>query len=191
MNKLDLKEVVEHLGTALKILSSVDIQDGRLRQRYAELLVAYNLAERGHEVQIGSERENKNADVYLPEKKIRVEVKSSLYLMRLNKPRTADASFRMGKQITENKFDYCVFVTFEGHDPQEMFVFSREELKEVAKPRPKIAQHPTTNACLLLYHGRYENYSSYLKHYGEPELDIEIKLHKNPEQYNRNWGKIQ
>ena len=46
------------------------------------------------------------------------------------------------------------------------------------------------NACLLLYHGHYENYTKYMESWDDPEYEIEIDLHKYPEKYQENWEKI-
>ena len=189
MNITKLERVVRNLEESLGILAEAGIQDTRIRNRYAELLAAYILASKGFEVQIGAERKNRNADLYLPIIKKRIEVKSGLYIPRGENPRTCDASFGKGTQISKKKFDFCVFMTFDGSTPQEKFVFNRSELSEVTQPRPKMAKF-ANNSCMLLYHSEYDAYSRYLNRYGEPEYEIEKELHQNPEKFNERWDII-
>ena len=102
------------------------------------------------------------------------------------------ASFGKGTQITKQKFDICVFILFsieEWWEVENTFVFTHEELQEISNPRYSMAAFKS-NACLLLYHGNYENYAKYMESLDAPEYQIEIDLHKNPEKYQENWDKI-
>lgn len=191
MKREDLIELVNSFEKTLNILNANGLHDSKLRSRYAEFLVALILAERGHNVQVLNKRDNSNADIYMPDKGIRVEVKSGLY-----KPEddafTTDASFGHGEQIGK-KFDFCVFVTFnEGKTkPEELFVFSSDNLKEVKESDRKISGFPETNPCLLLRYRSYKEYEKYFetKEWKQDMLKIEIKLHKHPEEY-QNWDII-
>jgi len=183
-----LLKITNYLENTLKELTKSGITDSKLRFKYAEYLVAYELAKRGHYVQLSNERENTNADIYIADKQKRVEVKSGKY----DEDGWADASFGRGKQILENKFDYCVFVTFDESDESkvnEIFIFTKEELEEVAKPRKDISMHPKTNPCLLL---RCLNFNEYEKEYIKTfkSLKIEVDLNKYPQKYDRAWAKI-
>jgi hypothetical protein len=183
-----LLKITNYLENTLKELTKLGIVDSKLRSKYAEYLVAYELAKRGHDVQLSNERENTNADIYIADKQKRVEVKSGKY----DEEGWTDASFGDGKQISRNKFDYCVFVTFDESDESkvnEIFIFTREELEEVAKPRKGIAAHPKTNPCLLL---RCRNFNEYEEEYVKTHksLKIEVDLNKYPKKYDQAWTKI-
>ena len=138
--------------------------------KYAEFYVAWKIEELGYEVQIGSERtgkNSKNADIYLPNEKIRVEVKSSTFKFLEG---GWSASFRKGSQITKHKFDVCVFISFsieEWGEVENTFVFAHKEVREISNPRYSMAE-VKNNACLLLYHGNYENYSKYMESLDAP-----------------------
>jgi len=157
-----LLKITKSLEDALKELTKLGIVDSRLRSKYAEYLVACELAKRGYKVQLLNERENKNADIYIADKQKRVEVKSGKY----DEDGWTDASFGKGNQISKNKFDYCVFVTFDESDESkvnEIFIFTREELKEVTKRRKGIAAHPETNPCLLLRCRDFKKFKEFMK----------------------------
>lgn len=182
MNNEDLANVVSKLDEAIVALGMTGHEDNRIMPIYIEYWVANELAKHGHNVEVLNRRSH---DLLLPDKNIRIEVKSGKY-----DGVGAAASFYKGHQIKDEKFDYCVFATYDiDYTIKEAMIFSREELLEVAeKPRPSFAAHPTTNPCLLL---RYNNIEDYLqKVEAEKRLDIEVDLHKNPEKYLKNWSKI-
>lgn len=192
MKQTRFNEVVHHLKTAFQLIDQYGIFDSRMLSKYAEFYVAWKMEELGYEVQIGSERtgkNSKNADIYLPNERIRVEVKSSIFKF----PQGGwNASFGKGTQITKHKFDICVFIPFsieEWWEVENTFVFTHEELREISNPRYIMAKFKN-NACLLLYHGYYENYTKYMESWDDPEYQIEIDLHKNPEKYQENWDKM-
>ena len=138
-------------------------------------------------MQLSNERENTNADIYLADKQKRVEVKSGKY----DEDGWTDASFGKGSQILKNKFDYCVFVTFDESDESkvnEIFIFTRKELEEVTKHRKGIAKHPETNFCLLLRCRNFNEYKAYIKPH--KQLKIEYNLNKYPKRYDGAWDKI-
>ena len=183
MRKADLANAVEKLEAALEALGMTEHEDTRIMPIYSEYWVANELMKIGHDVEMINRR---GYDLLLPEKNIRIEVKSGKY-----SGRSAAASFGKGFQITDAKFDFCVFTTYDiDFGIKEAMVFSREELNEVAnKPRSHLAAHPTTNPCLLL---RYDSIDEYLQDIEEGyRLEIEIDLHKYPEKYVSKWSKIQ
>jgi len=189
VKKKDIIEIVNHLEKALNILNATGLRDSKLRSKYAEYLVALKLAEMRYEVQVMNERDDRSADIYIPNKGIRVEVKSGEYRYE-DGAYTTDASFGHGNQI-EKKFDFCVFVTFDKGRQKEFFIFSSEDLKEVKESKRNIAGFPKTNPCLLLRYRNYEEYEKYFEKIGRKQdmLKIEIDLHKYPEKY-QDWDKI-
>ena len=145
MRKEELERVTTYLEKAIEELDSAGIDDERIISRYVEYRVAFELAKRGHVVQLLNRRDDKKADIYLPEENIRVEVKSGKFVYG-----SSCASFGKGRQIRERKFDYCVFVTYDENKIKEFLVFRREEIKEVANRRlTRFARFPKTNipAC--------------------------------------------
>jgi len=183
----DLELVVRNLRQVLEVLHNSGLEDRELRSKYAEFLVTKEIASRGYEVQVLNEREVRSADIYVPEIDKRIEVKSGLFKEESGVI-TTDASFGKGSQIRKRKFDVCVFVAFNGINP-EFYVFTLEELLEVGEnERVNIADHPDTNPCLLILCKSYEDYMNYLRN--EKMLNIEIDLHKNPEKYKDRWDKI-
>lgn len=189
MKKRELGQVATHLRKILVILSSSNAEDSWIRKAYAEYLVASELAKRGYTVQIATERDVSSADIFLSDIQKRVEVKSGVYESDEYGVETA-ASFGKGTQITKGKFDYCVFVTFDKNDVDKTFIFRREELKEVGKPRISIAGFPDTNPCLLLFYKRYRDYLSFAKAYPKDRFQIEDDLNKNPRKYQDRWSII-
>jgi hypothetical protein len=124
----------------------------------------------------------READIYLPKSDLRVEVKTGKH-----SGSSSAASFGMGNQIKDVKFEACVFLPYDAR-VREFLIFDREELVEVAeKPRPKLAAFPETNACLLL---RYASYTDFENSIGKDALEIEKKLHKHPRMFKNRWDKI-
>jgi hypothetical protein len=188
MKAKSLKKIVKGLENIFRVLKDNGVNDHILRQRYAEYLVASILAGRGHAVSLLGERENTAADIYLTDKKIRVEVKSG----KIHKDGWADASFKIGNQISR-KFDFCVFVIF-GKSNRErvehLFVFTSDELQEVAKKRKHVAAFQGSNPCLLLYSPCLKEYDAYIKEEKTTPFKIERTLSRNPKRFDRKWGKI-
>jgi hypothetical protein len=186
MREEGLEKVVMQLEKAIQELSSANVDDERIMSRYAEYQVALELAKRECVVQVLNERDDKAADIYLPEDRIRVEVKSGKFV-----DGSSCASFGMGRQIKEPRFDYCVFIPYDENKIKEFLVFSREELLEVAdKPRVKFARFPKTNPCMLVRCDSYDDLKSRLQPFGEEVLKIEEELHKHPEKFRDKWSKI-
>lgn len=187
MKKDDLDMIVIQFEKILEILGSIGIDDERLMSRYVEYCVALELAKQGYFVQVLNERENKNADIYIPDKKIRIEVKSGKFVYG-----SSCASFGNGSQIKEGKFDYCVFVPYnEKYQIKEFLIFKRSELTEVAdKPRMNFPRFPRTNPCILVRCNDYDDLKNRLEPYGEQILKIEEELHKHPERFKDAWKKI-
>jgi hypothetical protein len=183
-----LKKIVKGLENIFLLLKDNGVNDHILRQRYAEYLVASILADKGHAVSLLGKRDITEADIYLPENDIRVEVKSG----KIHKDGWADASFNKGTQI-KRKFDYCVFVIFGKSNREKvenLFVFTRDELQEVAKKRKNVAAHEDSNPCLLLYSPSLKEYDAYIKEEKTTAFKIERALSRNPERFDRKWGKI-
>ncbi len=189
MRKEDLSKAVAHFEEILCILNANKLSDSKVRSRYAEFLVARKLAEIFPTVQILDERDVRSADIYIPSKGPRVEVKSGLYVEDEEGVFSANASFGSGNQIGK-KFDFCVFVTFDQCEPQEFFIFSSKELEGVKKSKRKIGAFEN-NQCLLVRYRSYDEYKKYFERQGRKQdmLEIEIKLHKHPEEY-QHWDKI-
>ena len=188
MKSKSLKKIVKGLENIFRALKDNEVNDHILRQRYAEYLVASILADKGHTVCLLGERQNTEADIYLPDKRIRVEVKSG----KIRDRGWTDASFTKGKQI-KRKFDYCVFVVF-GKSNRErvkhLFVFTRNELLEVTKKRKNVAAFQDSNPCLLLYAPSLKKYDAYIKEEKTTSFKIERALNRNPKRFHRQWGKI-
>lgn len=185
-----LGKITDSLAAVIRQLRQEDLYDGKLVERYAEYWVGRQLQARGHEVQFLKERERTSADIYLPNSAIRVEIKSA----RVNESGFAYASFGLGTQIKKKKFDYCVFLTFANtrtEHPKDVFVFSRDELGEVAHARKSLAGHPDTNPCLLMYGGAFRKYNDQLREWRVKPLKIEMRLHKTPQQFRGKWSKIE
>jgi hypothetical protein len=186
LKEKELTAVAKNLWRAIVALDRADIEDEKLWSRYAEYLIAFMLTKQGQAVWILNERTDKrarSADIYLPEKDIRIEVKTGKYSNG-----AYVASFREGSQIKEGKFDYCVFVTYDENGIRECLIFTRDELMEVAeKPRPPpIARYPN-NACILF---RYGSLTELEKGLGKDALKIETELHTHPERFKNKWDKI-
>jgi len=183
MRKEDLANVVEKLEAALDAIGMTEHEDTRIMPIYIEYWVASKIAEKTeHEADIVNRR---GYDILLPEKNIRIEVKSGKF-----DGFVSGASFGMGSQIRDGKFDFCIFVTYDiDFRPREAMIFKREELIEVAdKPRPEVARYPKTNPCLLL---RYDTLEDYMRTIDEKiQLRLEIDLHKHPEKFVNRWDKI-
>jgi hypothetical protein len=186
MRKEELERVVVHLKKAVMELSSAGIADERIMSRYVEYRVAFELAKRGHVIQVLNERDVKAADIYLPKDGIRIEVKSGKFVYG-----SSCASFGTGRQIREGRFDYCVFAPYDENGIKEFLIFSREELAEVSnKPRAKFARFPKTNPCMLVRCHSYDDLKSRLEPFDENVLRIEEELHKYPMKFKDAWYKI-
>src|SRR5438128_1445592 len=112
MKLKSLARITKSLKVVFSELERSNVKDHAIRHRYAEFFVASELRKRGHTVQLLGEREDKNADIYLPDTKKRVEIKSG----KTDGDDWAYASFGKGTQIKRNRFDYCVLVTFASED---------------------------------------------------------------------------
>ncbi len=188
MNRQSLLKITQALGRALGELKRQGYEDSRITERFAEYWVARELCQRGYKVQILDEREVTSADVYLPDAELRIEVKSAFF-----RDGFAYASFALGNQIKKKKFDYCVFLTFAetgGAKPKDVFIFSCDELKEIAKPRKGLADHPDSNPCLLMYGRSLKKYSRQVIKWHIRAFEIEKLLHRNPRRFNEAWRKI-
>jgi hypothetical protein len=192
MKRKSLRRIVKSLKTVLVELGAAGLKDRDIRHRYAEFLVALTLAKRGHSVQVLAEREDRSADIYLPDGGKRVEVKSCKAHDEGEEADWAYASFGHGNQIKGKKFDYCVFVIFDksSESVREIFVFTRNELKEVAKVRKGLAAHEDTNPCLLICAPTLKAYERGLKEWEVTPLRIERHLRKHPRRYMNAWSKI-
>jgi hypothetical protein len=186
MNLKSLRRITKHLRSAICELQDDDLRDRDIRHRYAEYLVARNLRENGFSVQLLNRREDRSADIYLPDaNKKRVEVKSSY----ADSDGCWYASFGKGNQIEKNKFDYCVFVTF-SKKSEEIFVFTKEELEEVTAIRKGLAAHEDTNPCLLMFAPTQKRFEKLVKEYGIKSFTIEKKLNRCRKKFRNAWHKI-
>ena len=189
MNKQSLIKITNSFKVALHELQRQSLHDSKLTERFAEYWVACELCSQGYTVQLLDERESTSADIYLPEEEIRLEVKSAI----LREDGFAYASFAVGKQIKKKKFDYCVFLTFaETGDVQakDIFIFNRKELREIAIPRKRLAAHPDSNPCLLIYGRSIKAYRRQVKKWRIRAFEIEKRLHQKPRQFRNAWKKI-
>lgn len=189
MKEKDLRFVEGHLRKALEKLDEVDIADKEIAQKYAVYLVALKLAEKGYDIMVPAEEGKKGrADLYIPQKELYIEVKSG---RKLRGSARAGASFRDGRQISQKLFSHCVFLTFERNKVEEILVFNRDELVEVASKPRKNSSYSGTNPCILFRYNTLDEARSYVKRKKEEALlDIEVKLHKHPEDYKNKWDKI-
>ena len=184
-----LKRITNSLKDVFAELKNCGLQDHVIRHRYAEFFVTFELRSRGHNVQLLGKREDKSADIYLPDKKKRVEIKSG----KCDEDKWAYASFGKGKQIRAKKFDYCVFVTFACNDEtvQDVLIFTRKELQEVTKFRKHVAAHESTNPCLFMYARNFNELTAWTSENGIKAFKIEKKVHRNPKKFRYAWNKIQ
>ena len=182
MNLSSLVNIATSLETALLEIEECRLWDKSLRCKYAEYLVAKKLAQQKHSVEILNERSNTNADIFLPHRGKRVEVKSSCF----HKDGWADASFSDGKQVFDKKFDYCVWVLFdkEAAKPKHLLVFTRDEIKEVAQKRNGVGSH-ITNQFLLLLAPNLNEFEGYAKPFA-----VEKRLVTHRAQFENRWEKI-
>jgi hypothetical protein len=192
MKLQSLKRISRSLKVVLTEIGNAGLRDRDIRHRYAEFLVASALAERGGVVQVLGEREDTSADIYLPDSRKRVEVKSCKASDDDGEVDWAYASFGKGTQITGRKFDYCVFVVFDksSESVREILIFTREELEEVAKIRKGLATHEDSNPCLLCCAPTVEAYERGLKSWGIKTLEVERNLRLHPKRYLNAWAKI-
>ena len=186
MKLKSLKKITKHLKNALHEIQAVDLRDRDIRHRYAEYLVARNLCERGFVVELLSRRENKSSDIFLPDaKRKRVEVKSSY----ADKNGCWYASFSDGNQIKKGRFDYCVFVTF-SKKSEKIFVFTKDELSEVAVIRKGLAAHEDTNPCLLMLAPTEKIFKKLMGNWDIKPFKLEKKLHCFRKKFRDAWHKI-
>ena len=188
MKLKSLQRITKSLEKVFEELERCGVQDRHIRHRYAEFAVASELTKRGHTVQLLSDREDKTADIYLPDTKKRVEVKSS----KPDGDNWAYASFGKGTQIGGDKFDYCVFVIFAAKDEtvQEMFVLTKGELNEVKECRTGVARYETTNPCGLMYAPSLKEFEDWVRENKIKAWSIERRLRKHPEKFRNRWSKI-
>lgn len=192
VKKKDLEAVVAHLRRVVEVLGTAKLHDSKIMSRYMEYLVALRLRKEGHAVQILDCRERSGADIFLPKKGredggIRVEVKSGRWWHRRDLPPWCSASFGSGAQITEQKFDQCVFVPYDDKGPREFLIFTKRDLKKVTRRR--FAEFKT-NPCQLLRCQDYDDLKHILKEWKDSMLDIERELHRHPARYRDQWKKI-
>ena len=189
MKLKSLKRITKSLRDVFAELNRYELQDREIRHRYAEFFVASELCKRGHDVQLLGEREDKSADIYLPNKKKRVEIKSG----KCHEDKWAYASFTNGNQISANKFDYCVFVTFAyGEEAiKDILVFTRKELKEIANLRKGVARFESTNPCLFMYARNLKEFDDWTKEKKVKAFKIEREVLGFSKRFRNAWDKIQ
>jgi len=153
-----------------------------LLRYYAEYLVARELTKKGHNVELRKTTFS-TPDLIIKDIGKTVEVKSS---MIDNEYWGCGASFGNGKSISENKFNYSVFVVFKNYSPYKFFIFTLEELRELLNKKVGVFKN---NPYALIW---YETYEEYLREYPDAKdrLKLEINLHKHPEEYEDRWDRI-
>jgi len=181
-----LKRITINLLKALQ-----ESQDIRLVPYYAEYFVAWALSVNGskfgYNVKVLGKRRGPDLVIRNASRNIckTIEVKTG----HTDRPGFAcTASFRNGKSIEKKQFDSCVFLVFENLEPKECFLFTLDELKEVAeKKRP----YPITiwDPCALFWYGDILDYNKAFPNV-EDRLSIEIRLHEHPEDFKNRWDKI-
>jgi len=180
MEKVSFSDIVEHLTEVIKFS-----QDKRFNEYYAEYLVAFELSKLGYAVIVLGKRRGPDLLVRDTSRNIEsfVEVKSSHTDL---KDFDCAASFGKGRSIERGDFHCCVFVVFEKLQPIEYLVFTLDEIKEVIeKKRGSFPNNP-----YLLF--RYKSLKEYEAAFPNPEerLEIEMKLHQHPEEFQSQWSKI-
>jgi hypothetical protein len=190
MNPKTLAKITKSLRIVLRELALHGLKDKNIRCQYAEYLVAKKLTDKKHEVQILNGRDNTNADIFLPRTEERVEVKSSCF----DDEGWAYPSFKDGNQVSKGKFDYCVWIVFDGknsEEPKKIFIFTKKELQEVAKARRHYAGHES-NSRLLTYGRKLNEYDDWMQKHNFKPFKIERKLLKHQKEFSgaRAWDKI-
>ncbi len=172
----EFKEMLILLKKTVKKMEKLEVSHGNIRGKYAEIHVAYKL--RKYISQIDQERDIKSADIYLLKLGKRVEVKSSIF-----KGDYWAWSFGF-KQLTNNKFDYCVLIGFNNNGAiGKTFVLTFDELKI----------HPLKREESLVGTNTYIMYSTAYKksnEYKTRESKVELDLNLNPKKYEDRWDKI-
>ena len=178
--KGSFSDIIEHLTKVVK-----SSQDKRFNEYYAEYLVAFELSKLGYDVQVLGKRRGVDLLVRDPSRNIErfVEVKSSHIDL---KDFACAASFGKGGGIERGDFNCCVFVVFEKLQPIEYLVFTLGEIKEVIKK--KRGAFPN-NPYLLFRYNSLQEYEVAFPNL-EERLEIEMKLHKHPDEFQSQWSKI-
>lgn len=189
MELKSLQKITKSLEAVLRELGDLKLYDTGIRHRYAEFFVALELRKIGHAVQMLDEREDTSADLYLPNEKIKVEVKCGKCH---NDDNWAYASFGKGNQIGAKKFNYCVFVTFNcGKESiRDVLVFSIEELEETKERRKGIAKHESTNPCIFMYAPNLKDFDDWVKESGKRAFKVERDVHRFSRRFKNAWRKI-
>ena len=97
-----------------------------------------------------------------------------------------------GTQISANKFDYCVFVTF-AYDTEavkDILIFERKDLQEIQNRRKGVARYESTNPCLFMYAPSLKAFEDWVKRKKVMAFRIEREVHKNPKKFKNAWKKI-
>jgi len=188
MNDGSLQRVTKLFAKLFRELKASGVVDHEIRHRYAEFLIASMLAKRGHAVQVLQERENKDADLYLPETKQRIEVKSG----KAEEDGWVYASFGKGTQISRKRFDICAFVTFSAkwERVENIFVFTHRELREVCRKRKRVARYEATNPSVLMLSPSVKEFDVWTKTKRVRGWNIERALLTHPERFKDAWGKL-
>jgi len=171
-----LKIALKHAYVAGDILKVRVIQG-----MYAESLVAEKLLEKGYTFKFHRRPDLLVCGAY------GVEVKCGK-LFRHH----ASAKFGTGKQIREKEFSHCVWVIIDKDslEPVKRFVFTVDELKECATPRPRMTGKYKNIPCILFFYKNFEDLVKESEKAGEPIFDIEKKLHYHPKEFEERWDKI-
>lgn len=174
-----------NLHYAMKVLGANDLAGHTLRPRYAEYYVAHQLSKNGHRPKMLGERYAKSADIYLEHTEKRIEVKSGRH-----EDGESYASFADGRQITDKKLDYCVFVIFDEETEgkvREVLAFSRKQLLTLTTTTRRGYGRHKNNQCLLARVTDYKDYAEWMEQNNFPIPHIEKHLNKHPAKYRKQW----
>jgi len=181
----DLVRIWKSLENVLNVLIRNNWGTTSVGGKYGEFYVAYQLLK--YMPQLGNERENKNADVYLKSIGKRVEVKWG----RLNEDEFWGIwwgwGFGLGTQINGDKFDFCVLLASgKNGKPKHCFIMSLGEMKKL---QPRYGGMPyNIKSYYLDFYEDYERACSKKTYVPDP---LEKELNQQPEKYDHQWTKIQ
>ena len=189
MDSHALREMMVRLDETLVIATSRGVLDSSLQARHAYYLAAYNLAKRGHAVEVLSERGVKGADLYLPKTGARIEVKYAT--------KKADGSCAVslgnGSSLSGHSFDYLVAVVYGRERPdeeQDAYVFSFEELRELLSASKADTKGFASSPYSLYFARDAVAYRKKLAKERMPRTRVEDALNSDPSQFRRAWDKI-
>ncbi len=184
-----LREMMVRLDETLVIATSRGVLDCSLQARHAYYLSAYNLAKRGHAVEVLSERDVKGADLYLPNTSARIEVK---YATRKANG-SCVVSLGNGSSLFNKSFDYLVAVVYGRERPdevQEAYVFSFGEIEGLLDASKAGTKGFSSTPYSLYFAKDLATYKKKLARDRLPRTRVEDTLNSDPVRFRRAWEKI-